>query len=83
MRINTNFYIGNKLRVARLHKGFSLDEFARKIGISKVLLWEIENRNVENLELKILHGIIEGLDLIYDDVLRDYIQDVDFPNNCD
>lgn len=73
MRINTNVYIGDKLRIARLHKGLSLDEFAKKIGVSKVLLWEIENRSVENLDMQILYVIFNELDIACNDVLGSYI----------
>uniref|UniRef100_E6XJN0 Helix-turn-helix domain protein n=1 Tax=Shewanella putrefaciens (strain 200) TaxID=399804 RepID=E6XJN0_SHEP2 len=78
MGVNTNVYIGDKLRIARLHKGLSLDEFAKKIGVSKVLLWEIENRIVENLDTQILFVIFKELDITYDDVLGSCIQDADF-----
>ncbi|WP_330149036.1 helix-turn-helix domain-containing protein [Shewanella xiamenensis] len=78
MKINTNFDIGNKLRIARLNKGLSLDNVAGKIGLSKVLLWEIENRSVENLDVQVLHVIFKELDITCDDVLGNCIRDADF-----
>lgn len=78
MKINTNFDIGNKLRIASLNKGLSLDNVAGKIGLSKVLLWEIENRSVENLDVQVLHVIFKELDITCDDVLGNCIRDADF-----
>lgn len=78
MKINTNLDIGNKLRIARVNKGLSLDNVAGKIGLSKVLLWEIENRSVENLDVQVLHVIFKELDITCDDALGNSIQDADF-----
>ncbi|MCL1107837.1 helix-turn-helix domain-containing protein [Shewanella algicola] len=78
MKINTNFDIGNKLRIARVNKGLSLDYVAGKIGLSKVLLWEIENRSVENLDVQVLHVIFKELDITCDDALGNCIRDADF-----
>lgn len=74
MKINTNVDIGNKLRIARLSKGLSLDNLAEKIGLSKALLWEIENRSVENLDIQILNVIIKELSITYDSAFENYIK---------
>lgn len=72
MKINTNVDIGNKLRIARLSKGLSLDNLAEKIGLSKALLWEIENRSVENLDIQILNVIIKELSITLKNPLMIY-----------
>lgn len=40
-----------------------MDNLAEKIGLSKALLWEIENRSVENLDIQILNVIIKELSI--------------------
>ncbi|MGZ0787745.1 helix-turn-helix domain-containing protein [Pseudomonas saponiphila] len=81
MKINTNFDIGNKLRIARVNKGLSLDNVAEKIGLSKVLLWEIENRSVENLDVQVLNVIIKELSITYDSAFENYIKDTSILND--
>ncbi|TVL12176.1 helix-turn-helix domain-containing protein [Shewanella algae] len=81
MKINTNVDIGNKLIIARLSKGLSLDNLAEKIGLSKALLWEIENRSVENLDIQILNVIIKELSITYDSAFENYIKDTSILND--
>ena len=68
--------VGNKIREARLQKGYTQQVLAEKAGIGEMYVSEIE-RGVKMPSLNLFVKIITALDVSADYVLRDAL-----PSGC-
>ena len=55
--------LGEKMRVLRKEKGYSLDQMAKLAGMSKSRLWELENRPNQTPTILKLSKIAEALEV--------------------
>lgn len=53
--------LGDKLRAFRTKKGLTLEELARRAGLSKSYLWELENRESQSPSAEKLQAIADVL----------------------
>lgn len=58
-----------KIKEYRVEKGYSIQELADKVGISRTYMSQIENGKVENIGTKLLVAIARCLDKKVDDIL--------------
>jgi transcriptional regulator with XRE-family HTH domain len=72
----------NNLRLHRLRKGLSQEEFAEKIGISRSTLSKIENGSLD-IKISLLQKIMSELDIGFNDVFEQtiYLSDSDHFTN--
>lgn len=53
--------IGQRIRMARLRQGLSIDDLASKLGRNKTTIYRYENGDIENLPLGILDSLASAL----------------------
>jgi transcriptional regulator with XRE-family HTH domain len=56
-------YLGDKIKICRQKKGFTLDKLANLASISKSYLWELENRESQRPSAEKLAAIADALDV--------------------
>jgi|NGEPerStandDraft_6_1074524.scaffolds.fasta_scaffold02798_11 transcriptional regulator with XRE-family HTH domain len=61
--------VGGRIRTLRAEREMTLDELAKKSGLSKGLLSKLENLPDANPSLETLYGISEALDVTLGDLL--------------
>lgn len=55
--------LGDKIRAGRRAQGFTLDELARRAGLSKSYLWELENRDSPSPSAEKVQALADELGL--------------------
>lgn len=58
-----------KIKEYRLEKGYTLQQLADDVGISRVYMGQIENGKVDNIGTKLLISIAKCLDKKIEDIL--------------
>lgn len=58
-----------KIEEYRKEKGYSIQELANKVGVSRTYMSQIENGKVSNISTKLLVAIAKALDKKIDDIL--------------
>ena len=53
--------IGQRIRMARLQQGLTIDDLASKLGKNKTTIYRYENGDIENLPLGILDSLASAL----------------------
>lgn len=53
--------IGQRIRMARMRQGLSIDDLASKLGRNKTTIYRYENGDIENLPLGILDSLASAL----------------------
>jgi transcriptional regulator with XRE-family HTH domain len=69
--------IGNKIRVLRKEKGYTLDELAVKADSSKSYIWELENKNPPRPSAEKLAKIAKALGVTLDYFVDDEVPEED------
>lgn len=54
--------IGQRIRLARIQRGLSIDDLADKLGKNRTTVYRYENGEIENLPLGILDSLADALD---------------------
>lgn len=54
----------------RVAKGLTTDELAKKVGITRTYLSQIENGKAENISSKVLVALAHALDKKVDDMIK-------------
>ena len=53
--------IGQRIRIARLQQGLTIDDLASKLGKNRTTIYRYENGDIENLPLGILDSLANAL----------------------
>jgi transcriptional regulator with XRE-family HTH domain len=61
--------LGDRIRIARKHAHLTQAELARRVGISKQAIWEIEANNVTDPGVKKILAIANVLNVSTDELL--------------
>jgi len=78
--------IGKNISKFRKVKGLSISELARKAGVSKSYLWQVENKKNTNPSIDFLTKVAEHLEVTIADLLdkpKTQIKKIEIPDEID